>query len=112
MVARFGLFLQALQVSQSNLSLRGSGISPWLGTALIFAGNCRKYIVRRRARSSGSAVEPKRIGSRTSISSDDIALRCAPRSRVAMAIYLVSLRDPQPIHIGNAQETFMTLNLD
>src|SRR5258708_5883239 len=37
-VARFGLFLQALQIGQQNTSLRPIGLSPWLGTALISLG--------------------------------------------------------------------------
>src|ERR1700704_1818007 len=37
-VARFGLFLQALQIGQPNLPPRPVGLSPWFGTALIFFG--------------------------------------------------------------------------
>ena len=112
MVARFGLFLQALQVSQSNLSMRGSGISPWLGTALISRGIvvnilCAAGHVRLVRRLNRKGPE---VGQASLLT---ISLSVAlPALGLAMAIYLVSLRDPQPIHIGNAQETFMTLNLD
>lgn len=37
-VARFGLFLQALQIEQPNLPLRQHSPSPWFGTALIVLG--------------------------------------------------------------------------
>jgi putative membrane protein len=37
-VARFGLFLRALQIGQPNLQLRTHGPSPWFGTALIVLG--------------------------------------------------------------------------
>ena len=37
-VARFGLFLQALQIGQSNFQARPYGLSFWFGTALIVLG--------------------------------------------------------------------------
>ena len=37
-VARFGLFLQVLQMGQSNLQARPYGLSFWFGTALILLG--------------------------------------------------------------------------
>jgi putative membrane protein len=37
-VARFGLFLQTLRLGPADLALRGNGISPWIGTALIAMG--------------------------------------------------------------------------
>src|SRR2546427_9349488 len=37
-VARFGLFLQVLQMGQSNLQARPYGPSFWFGTALILLG--------------------------------------------------------------------------
>jgi putative membrane protein len=37
-VARFGLFLQVLRISQSNLQIRPYGPSFWFGTALIILG--------------------------------------------------------------------------
>ena len=37
-VARFDLFLQALQVGRPNLPIRPVGLSPWFGTALILLG--------------------------------------------------------------------------
>ena len=37
-VARFGLFLQALQIGQADFSLRPLGLSFWFGTALIVLG--------------------------------------------------------------------------
>jgi uncharacterized protein (DUF302 family)/uncharacterized membrane protein YidH (DUF202 family) len=111
-VSRFGLFLQALQVSQSNLSLRGNGISPWLGTALISLGIVVNILcavghvrlVRRLNRGGPEIGQASLLAISLSVALAALGL--------AMAIYLVSLRDPQPIHIGNAQETFMTSNLD
>src|SRR5262249_9570638 len=37
-VARFGLFLQALQVTQHSFPARSEGLSPWFGTALMAVG--------------------------------------------------------------------------
>lgn len=37
-VARFGLFLQQIQIVQRTLPTRSSGLSLWLGTTLIVAG--------------------------------------------------------------------------
>ena len=37
-VARFGLFLQALQIGQPNLRVGSYGISFWFGTSLIVLG--------------------------------------------------------------------------
>src|ERR1700730_5913952 len=37
-VARFGLFLQTLQMGQSNFQPRPYGLSFWFGTALIVVG--------------------------------------------------------------------------
>ena len=37
-VARFGLFLQALRIGQPDLALRSLGLSPWFGTTLIAIG--------------------------------------------------------------------------
>src|SRR5216684_3846720 len=37
-VARFGLFLQSLLLTQPNVRLRPLGVSAWFGTALIVLG--------------------------------------------------------------------------
>jgi putative membrane protein len=37
-VARFGLFLEVMQITRGGPALQHHGISPWLGTAFIVAG--------------------------------------------------------------------------
>src|SRR3984957_18026006 len=61
-VARFGLFLQALQFGASNTAVRSYGLSFWFGTALILLGTvvnvvCAWNHVRlvRELNSGGSA---------------------------------------------------------
>ena len=93
-VARFGLFLQALQINQPNLP-RPYGISFWFGTSLIVLGvavnlaSARRHVrLMRELREGGSSVQ------RPSALAISIAVILALLG-VAMAIYLVAIRDPQ-----------------
>ena len=91
-VARFGLFLQELQVAQHALSPPSYGLSLWFGTALIaigvivnvFAGWHHAGLVRELDR--GETAH-----SRSSTQAIAIALFLALVG-LAMAIYLVSVR--------------------
>src|ERR1700730_16404409 len=60
-VARFGLFLRALQITQPSLADSSYGLSFWFGTALIILGANRQYFVRETSRTSGSRPETGRI---------------------------------------------------
>src|SRR5258707_267061 len=63
-VARFGLFLEALQIGQPNLPLRSIGLSPWFGTVLLLLGiivnvwSARSHIRLVRELKRGQATRP------------------------------------------------------
>jgi uncharacterized protein (DUF302 family)/uncharacterized membrane protein YidH (DUF202 family) len=107
-VARFGLFLQQLQVIQHAPSARSYGLSLWFGTALIavgvvvnlFAGWRHVQLVRQLDRG-----EPGH--SRHSTRAVAIAWFLALVG-LAMAIYLVSIRGSAQSSSGNREETSMT----
>jgi uncharacterized protein (DUF302 family)/uncharacterized membrane protein YidH (DUF202 family) len=94
-VARFGLFLEALQIEQPNLPLRSVGISPWFGAALILLGigvnlwGVRSYIrlVRDLNRGERGFARPSTFAITVAVLLAAIGL--------AMAIYLVSVRQPK-----------------
>jgi uncharacterized protein (DUF302 family)/uncharacterized membrane protein YidH (DUF202 family) len=94
-VARFGLFLQALQYSRSTLTPRSYGLSFWFGTALIVVGvavnalSARRHIrlVRELREGGTDYTRPSPLGI-------SIALILAVVG-AAMAIYLISVREPQ-----------------
>lgn len=93
-VARFGLFLRALQIGQPNLELRTHGPSPWFGTALIVLG-----VVVNLASSWNHIrlVRELKRGELTFIRPSSLAISVAAVLAVlglAMAIYLLLVRDP------------------
>jgi uncharacterized protein (DUF302 family)/uncharacterized membrane protein YidH (DUF202 family) len=98
-VARFGVFLQTLQLGQSNLPFLGNGISPWIGTALIAMGIvvnvwCAVAHVRVVRQLRGGEFEFER----PSALAMSLALVLAGLG-LAMAIYLVSIREPKPSNV-------------
>jgi uncharacterized protein (DUF302 family)/uncharacterized membrane protein YidH (DUF202 family) len=107
-VARFGLFLQELQVAQHALSPPSYGLSLWFGTALIavgvivnvFAGWHHARLVRELDR--GETAH-----SRSSTQAIAIALFLALVG-LAMAIYLVSVRSSTRSQFANRKENSMT----
>jgi len=112
-VARFGLFLQELQVAQHALSPPSYGLSLWFGTALIavgvivnvFAGWHHARLVRELDR--GETAH-----SRSSTQAIAIALFLAFVG-LAMAIYLVSVRSSTRSQFANRKEnSSMTPNRD
>lgn len=109
-VARFGLFLQELQVVQPNLALRVSGLSPWFGTALIVLGvtvnlvSCWRYTRQIDALKTGTPAF-----ARPSVLALTVAVLLAALG-TAMAVYLLSLRDPNPSQPNHTQEKAMTPN--
>jgi uncharacterized protein (DUF302 family)/uncharacterized membrane protein YidH (DUF202 family) len=109
-VARFGLFLQQLQVMQRLATAQSSGLSLWFGTALIavgvvvngFAGWHHLRLVRELDR--GETAH-----SHASIQAVAIAFFLALVG-LAMAIYLVSVRSSTRSEFRGSQEISMTLS--
>ncbi len=109
-VARFGLFLQALQVSQSSFQARLYGPSFWFGTALIALGVvvnivCAWSHIRlvRELNRGGTAFN------RPSSLAIAVALILAVLG-LAMAIYLVSVREPRVSNPEKRGEQSMNSN--
>ena len=109
-VARFGIFLQALQMNQSNMPSRPYGPSFWFGTALIVLGvtvnivSAQRHVrlVRELNRGGSDFNRPSSLAIGVAVI---LALFGA-----AMAIYLISVRDPQQPSVRDHQEKAMTLN--
>lgn len=109
-VARFGLFLQALQIGQSGPQMRPYGPSFWFGTALIVVGVivnlvCAWSHIRlvRELNRGGSAFN------RPSFLAIAVAVMLAGLG-LAMAIYLISVHEPAQAHLEKRQEKSMTSN--
>jgi inner membrane protein YidH len=93
-VARFGLFLQALEIGQTHLALQSAGLSPWLGTALIALGvivnvGCTwRYLrlLRQFQRGETQFARPSFLAIAVAAILAALGL--------AMAVYLISVREP------------------
>lgn len=111
-VARFGLFLRALEIGQPSLQLRLAGVSPWFGTALIAVGiivnvwSTWSYIRLVRELKSGNTTI-----ARTSSLAIALALLLAAVG-LAMAIYLMLVRDPRQARLDTLQERTMITATD
>jgi len=111
-VARFGLFLQMLQAGPSGPALPSYGLSFWFGTGLILlgvsatAGSMRSYI---------RLVHQLKYGEvgfqRPSLLAVGLAIALAAAG-LAMAIYLISVREPGPASTEQHKEKAMTSNPD
>lgn len=104
-VARFGLFLQALQIGQLSHTVRPISLSPWFGTALIFLG----IIVNLwSAWSHIRLVQALKRGGTEFARPSSLAIAVAillAALGLGMAIYLISLREPSQ---ANLQEESMS----
>jgi uncharacterized protein (DUF302 family)/uncharacterized membrane protein YidH (DUF202 family) len=106
-VARFGLFLQQLQVIQHTPSTRSYGLSLWFGTALIAAGvfvnllSAWHHLRLVRELDRGEIVH-----SRPSTQAVMVALFLALVG-LAMAIYVISVRGPASVGLENNEEVSM-----
>lgn len=93
-VARFGLFLEALRLGPSNLQVRAYGPSFWFGTALIALGVVVNLVsawnhsrLVRELNSGGSGYNrPSRLAMGVAFILAAVGL--------AMAIYVISVRPP------------------
>ena len=111
-VARFDLFLQTLQLGQPNLQLRLHGPSPWFGTALIILGVIVNVacawnhirLVQQLNRGEAAFARPSSLAVTVAVILAVLGL--------AMAIYLVSVRQPRQAYVDQAQEKSMTSNLE
>jgi len=93
-VARFGLFLQALQTEHSNFQARPYGPSFWFGTALIVLGVVVNIVC---ARNHIRLVHELNEGGHTFNRPSSLALAVAGILAVvgaAMAIYVIVVRQP------------------
>jgi inner membrane protein YidH len=94
-VARFGLFLSALQISQHNLPVQSYGLSFWFGTTLIVLGvvvnvcSARHHVrLVRSLKQGGSEFDrPSSLALAVAIILAVVGL--------AMAIYLISVGEPK-----------------
>jgi uncharacterized protein (DUF302 family)/uncharacterized membrane protein YidH (DUF202 family) len=108
--ARFGLFLQQLQIMQRGPAAQSYGLSLWFGTALIvvgvvinvFAGWHHARLIRDLDRGEAGHIRPSRQAIAVAYFLALVGL--------AMAIYLVSVRLSAYSQSGNSEETSMTLN--
>lgn len=109
-VARFGLFLQELQVAQHAPSVRSYGLSLWFGTALIgagvavniFSGLHHARLVRGMARGQSVRAHSTSLAVATSLFLALIGL--------GMAIYLISVRDSGHSQSGKKEVIPMAVN--
>ena len=111
-VARFGLFLQALETGQSTYQARPYGLSFWFGTALIVLGVivnvvCARNHIRlvRELNRGGAAIN------RPSILAISVATILAVLG-LAMAIYLISVREPSREDLKTSEDRFMPAKPD
>jgi len=111
-VARFGLFLQELQVAQHILPPRSYGLSLWFGTALIALGVIVNILAGwHHARLVQELDRGETAHSRLSTQAVAIAFFLALVG-LAMAIYLVSVRSSIGSQFANGKEISMTPNRD
>ena len=106
-VARFGLFLEQLQLLQRTPTIQPLGLSLWFGTALIATGvtvsivaGCRHVrLVRALNRGTASRFHSSNLAAMTAFLLALVGL--------GMAIYLVSVRNTARSQKENAQEMRM-----
>jgi uncharacterized protein (DUF302 family)/uncharacterized membrane protein YidH (DUF202 family) len=111
-VARFGLFLQALQIGQANFGARPYGPSFWFGTALIGLGVIVNIVC---ARNHIHLVQDLNRGGTAFRRPSALAVAVAAILAVvglAMAIYLISVREPSQAHPEARKEKSMTSNAE
>jgi uncharacterized protein (DUF302 family)/uncharacterized membrane protein YidH (DUF202 family) len=105
-VARFGLFLQALQVGQGNQA-RPYGPSFWFGTALIVLGVAVNIICARNHIRLVRELNSGGFGfARPSSLAIGVAAILAALG-LAMAIYVISVQEPKQAQLDQRQEKTM-----
>jgi uncharacterized protein (DUF302 family)/uncharacterized membrane protein YidH (DUF202 family) len=107
-VARFGLFLRAMQVGEPDLQPRAYGLSVWFGTVLIVLGVVVNLtsawshvrLVRELKRRGSAFEEPSTLAIVVAVLLAMLGL--------AMAIYLMSVPERAQTHVGTLQEERVT----
>jgi len=111
-VARFGLFLQQLQVIQHGPATQPYGPSLWFGTALIGAGVVVTfYPAWRHTRLVRHLNHGEFVQSGFQVPAVAVAFFLALVG-LAMAIYLISVRSSANIHIEDSKEVSMASATD
>jgi len=109
-VARFGLFLQQLQALQHTSAAQSYGLSLWFGTALIVAGVAVNLFAGwHHARLVRDLDQGQADHARASMQAVAVALFLALVG-LAMAVYLVSVREATHSQSGNSKEVSMSVN--
>jgi uncharacterized membrane protein YidH (DUF202 family) len=109
-VARFGLFLQRLQVIQNPPTEQSSGVSLWFGTGLISVGVVVNVFAGwHHLRLVGELDRGETLHSRPATQPVAVAVLLALVG-LAMAIYLVSVRSSTRSQSGNNEEISMALS--
>ena len=111
-VARFGLFLRALQIGQPSMPAQPYGLSFWFGTTLILLGVIVNVL---SARHHVRLVQDLRQGGSSFNRPSSLAIAVALILAVvglAMAIYLVSVGEPKQSSVEERREKIMTSNSD
>ena len=111
-VARFGLFLQTLQINSAADVQLTLGLSFWFGTGFIIlgvavaCGALRGYLhLMRELKDGGLSFQ------RPSQLAVGVAIALAVAG-LALAVYLISVRDQRPAHSEEGKEKSMAMNAD
>ena len=88
-VARFGLFLQMMQMTRGNSETHSHGFSPWIGTAFIVVGVAVNLLsIRRHVRTVGE-LNRGQVTARSSSQQAVLVALFLTLGGIAMAIYLM-----------------------
>ncbi|HEY7326285.1 MAG TPA: DUF202 domain-containing protein [Gemmataceae bacterium] len=88
-VARFGLFLQMMQMTRGNSETHSHGFSPWIGTAFIAVGVAVNLLSIRRHLRQVDDLNRGQITTRGASQQAIILALFLALGGVAMAIYLI-----------------------
>jgi putative membrane protein len=108
-VARFGLFLQELQVARNPAAAQHSGLSLWFGTALIIVGVGVNAMAGWRYLRMVRELDRGQITRHTATHAVTVAMLVALVG-LGMAIYLVSVRDTHPPSARDGEEVSYVRN--
>lgn len=108
-VARFGLFLQELRVTQNSAATQHSGLSLWFGTALIVLGVGVNAMAGWRYLRVVRELDRGQVTRHTATHAVTVAMLVALVG-LGMAIYLISVRDTRPSSGGGGKEVSYVRN--
>ena len=108
-VARFGLFLQELRVTQNSAATQHSGLSLWFGTALIVLGVGVNAMAGWRYLRVVRELDRGQVTRHTATHAVTVAMLVALVG-LGMAIYLISVRDTPPSSGGGGKEVSYVRN--